>query len=176
MTDKFLIDATAPFQLGQTVIAKVTNLDEEKRRFLVTLKISEVIPPEGGAQTRLINGLQERRAVTEMLAMRGTVESASVYLVTYAHKLIPAILPVKCDIFSSLILRRLPSVSKLSSSSPPGDSDLRQQLAALSVGQRLKLTVDTLGDDDTTFKSDDLIGATILATKYHAMGMYGCCT
>uniref|UniRef100_A0AAQ5YX76 Protein RRP5 homolog n=1 Tax=Amphiprion ocellaris TaxID=80972 RepID=A0AAQ5YX76_AMPOC len=57
MTDKFLSDATTAFQLGQTVIAKVTNLDEEKRRFLVTLKNSEVISPQGDTQTRLINGL-----------------------------------------------------------------------------------------------------------------------
>lgn len=76
MADKFIQDTTTAFQLSQTVLAKVTNLDEEKRRFLVTLKISEVIPPEGDAQTRLINGLQEKRAVTEMLAMRGmTAES-----------------------------------------------------------------------------------------------------
>lgn len=122
MTDKFISDAAAAFQLGQTVIAKVTNLDEEKRRFLVTLKISEVISPEGDAQTRLINGLQERRAVAEMLAMRD-------------------------------------------------NSDLRQQLAALSVGQKLKLTVDTAKDSGATFKSDDLVGATILATKHHVMGV-----
>lgn len=71
MTDKFLSDTTAAFQLGQTVMAKVTNLDEEKRRFLVTLKISEVMSPEVDVQTRLINGLQERIAVAEMLAVRG---------------------------------------------------------------------------------------------------------
>uniref|UniRef100_A0A3Q3IP10 Protein RRP5 homolog n=1 Tax=Monopterus albus TaxID=43700 RepID=A0A3Q3IP10_MONAL len=71
MTDKFLGDTTTAFKLGQTIIAKVTNLDEEKHRFLVTLKMSEVISPEGDAQTRLINGLQERRAVAEMLALRG---------------------------------------------------------------------------------------------------------
>ncbi|XP_034457166.1 protein RRP5 homolog isoform X2 [Hippoglossus hippoglossus] len=70
MTDKFVSDTAAAFQLGQTVIAKVTNLDEEKRRFLVTLKISEVIPRDGDAQTRLINGLQERRALNEVLAMK----------------------------------------------------------------------------------------------------------
>lgn len=122
MTDKFVSDATTAFQLGQTVYAKVTNLDEEKRRFLVTLKISEVICPEGDAQTRLINGLQERRALTEMLAMRE-------------------------------------------------NSDLRQQLAALSVGQKLKLTVDTAKDSSATFKSDDLVSATILATKHHVMGV-----
>lgn len=71
MTDKFISDTTTAFQMGQTVVAKVTNLDEEKKRFLVTLKMSEVISPEGDAQTRLIRGLQERRAVTDMLAMRG---------------------------------------------------------------------------------------------------------
>uniref|UniRef100_A0A3Q0RHH9 Programmed cell death 11 n=1 Tax=Amphilophus citrinellus TaxID=61819 RepID=A0A3Q0RHH9_AMPCI len=71
MTDKFLSDTTNAFQVGQTVMAKVTNLDEEKRRFLVTLKTSEVLSLQRDAQTRLINGLQERRAVTEMLAMKG---------------------------------------------------------------------------------------------------------
>lgn len=71
MTDKFISDTAAAFQLGQTVIAKVTNLDEEKRRFLVTLKVSEVLSPEGDAQTRLMNGLQERIVVAEMLTMRG---------------------------------------------------------------------------------------------------------
>uniref|UniRef100_A0A7N8XW34 Protein RRP5 homolog n=1 Tax=Mastacembelus armatus TaxID=205130 RepID=A0A7N8XW34_9TELE len=122
MTDKFLSDANTAFQLGQTVIAKVTNLDEEKHRFLITLKISEVISPESDAQTRLINGLQERRAVTEMLALRG-------------------------------------------------NSDLGQQLAALSVGQKVKLTVDTVKDTGATFKSDDLVGATIQASKHHVMGV-----
>lgn len=121
MTDKFLSDTTTAFQLGQTVIAKVTNLDEEKRRFLVTLKNSEIISPQGDTQTRLINGLQERRAVTEMLAGRG-------------------------------------------------NDELRQNLAALSVGQKLKLTVDTV-KEGATFISDDLAGATIQATKHHIMGV-----
>ncbi|XP_051239912.1 protein RRP5 homolog isoform X1 [Dicentrarchus labrax] len=122
MTDKFVSDTAAAFQLGQTVIAKVTNLDEEKRRFLITLKISEVVTPDSDAQTRLISGLQERRVVNEMLAMRD-------------------------------------------------NSDLRQQLSALSVGQKLKLTVDAAKDSGATFKSDDLAGATILATKHHVMGV-----
>ncbi|XP_056228146.1 protein RRP5 homolog isoform X2 [Seriola aureovittata] len=122
MSDKFISDATATFQLGQTVIAKVTNLDEEKRRFLITLKMSEVTASEGDAQTRLINGLQERRSVNEMLAMKD-------------------------------------------------NSDLRQQLAALSVGQKLKLTTDTVSDNGATFTSDDLVGVSILASKNHVMGV-----
>lgn len=71
MADRFVRDTTSSFQLGQTVIAKVTNLDEEKRRFLVTLKISEVVPPAGDVLTRLVNGLQERKATSEMLSTRG---------------------------------------------------------------------------------------------------------
>ncbi|XP_028264311.1 protein RRP5 homolog isoform X2 [Parambassis ranga] len=122
MTEKFLQDATTAFQLGQTVIAKVTNLDEEKRRFLVMLKMSEVIPPQGDAQTRLVNGLQERKAVAEMLATRD-------------------------------------------------NSDLRQCLAALAVGQKVKLTVDTARDNEATFKSDDLVGATIVAVRHHITGV-----
>ncbi|XP_029924542.1 protein RRP5 homolog [Myripristis murdjan] len=122
MTDKFLSDATTAFQLGQTVIAKVTNLDEEKQRFLVTLKVSEVMNPEGDAETRLIRGLQERRAVAEMLTSRD-------------------------------------------------GSDLRQQLATLSVGQKLKLTMDQMKDSSAIFRSDDLDGATILATEHHVTGV-----
>uniref|UniRef100_H2MCJ8 Programmed cell death 11 n=1 Tax=Oryzias latipes TaxID=8090 RepID=H2MCJ8_ORYLA len=117
MSDKFISDATAAFQLGQTVFAKVTNLDEEKRRFLVTLKISEVICPEGDVYTRLINGLQERKAVKEMMSSRGVLI-----------------------------------------------------LAALSVGERLMLTVDSVKDSGAIFKSDRLTSATVLASKQHMTG------
>lgn len=51
-----------------------------------------------------------------------------------------------------------------------GDSELHQQLAGLSVGQRLKLTVNTVAGNGATFVSDDLHGATIEATKHHVMG------
>ncbi|KAM3622776.1 uncharacterized protein V6R79_002928 [Siganus canaliculatus] len=121
MSNKFITDTAAAFQLGQTVFAKVTNLDEEKRRFLVTLNMSEVIAPDGDAKIRLINGLKERRAVAEMIAVRD-------------------------------------------------NDDLRQQLAALQIGERLKLMVDSTSDSGAIFKSDDLVGATILATKHHVVG------
>lgn len=122
MSDKFVSDTTAAFKLGQTVIAKVTNLDEEKQRFLVSLKISDVITSDGDARTRLLNGLQERRAAKEMLAIRD-------------------------------------------------DGDLRQLLANLLVGQKLKLTVDSATQDGAKFKSDDLPGATIIANKHHVAGV-----
>ncbi|XP_056135664.1 protein RRP5 homolog isoform X2 [Lampris incognitus] len=122
MSDKFIMDTASAFQLGQTVFAKVTNLDVEKHRFLVTLKVSEVIVPKGDAQTRLIRGLQERRAVAEILASRANSEHC-------------------------------------------------QQLSALCVGQKLKLSVDDVEDGGgATFKSDDLTDTVIQATKHHVMG------
>lgn len=71
MADYFISDTKVAFQLGQTVIAKVSNVDEEKQRFLITLKASEVTSPVGDAQTRLINGLKERSAVNRVFATRG---------------------------------------------------------------------------------------------------------
>uniref|UniRef100_A0A8C8C6G5 Protein RRP5 homolog n=1 Tax=Oncorhynchus tshawytscha TaxID=74940 RepID=A0A8C8C6G5_ONCTS len=71
MSDKFVSDTSSHFQLGHTVFAKVTNLDEEKRRFLVSLKVSEVPSTKRDGQARLIRGLQERKEVIEMMASRG---------------------------------------------------------------------------------------------------------
>uniref|UniRef100_A0A8C7J755 Protein RRP5 homolog n=1 Tax=Oncorhynchus kisutch TaxID=8019 RepID=A0A8C7J755_ONCKI len=122
MSDKFVSDTTSHFQLGHTVFAKVTNLDEEKRRFLVSLKVSEVPSPKRDGQARLIRGLQERKEVIEMMASRG-------------------------------------------------DSDLLKQLSAVTIGQRMKMSVDEVREDGSvTFKSDELSAATVLATKDHAPG------
>ncbi|KAM9792618.1 protein RRP5 homolog [Neosynchiropus ocellatus] len=122
LTDKFLKDTANAFQIGQTVMAKVTNLDEEKKRFLLTLRISDIIVSPTDAHTRLVTGLKERRAAAEMLSTRDS-------------------------------------------------SGLVQMLAALTVGQRLKLSVDSVAEDGgATFKSDDLVGANIVASKFHVGG------
>lgn len=71
MTDKFIANTAGVFDVGQTVLAKVTNLDEEKRRFLISLKVSEVSWAESDAQARLIQGQNERKAVCEAMASRG---------------------------------------------------------------------------------------------------------
>ncbi|XP_067114996.1 protein RRP5 homolog isoform X2 [Osmerus mordax] len=123
MSDKFISDTTGPFQLGQTVVAKVTNLDEEKGRFLVSLKVSEVMAPEGDTQGRLVQGLLERRAVADMMANKE-------------------------------------------------DSELHQQLSVVPLGQRLKLTVEQVKEDESvSLVCDQLKGATVLATKHHCTGL-----
>ncbi|KAL6481580.1 hypothetical protein MHYP_G00096600 [Metynnis hypsauchen] len=73
MTDKFITDTEGVFQIGQTVLAKVTNLDEEKQRFLVSLKVSDVssAEEEGDTQARLIQGQRERMTAHDMITCRG---------------------------------------------------------------------------------------------------------
>ncbi|XP_062988666.1 protein RRP5 homolog [Elgaria multicarinata webbii] len=41
MSDKFVTDPKDHFVIGQTVVAKVTSIDEEKQRILLSLKVSE---------------------------------------------------------------------------------------------------------------------------------------
>ncbi|KAL2086750.1 hypothetical protein ACEWY4_017809 [Coilia grayii] len=74
MSDRFVTSTVGVFAAGQTVRAKVSNLDVEKRRFLVSLKASELSDAEGEGQERLIRGLQERRAAMEMMCQRDESE------------------------------------------------------------------------------------------------------
>ncbi|XP_051982643.1 protein RRP5 homolog [Xyrauchen texanus] len=69
--EQFITDTSGLFEIGQTVVAKVTNLDEEKRRFLVSLKVSDLYLSEEDAQDRLIQGQKERKTITEMITCRG---------------------------------------------------------------------------------------------------------
>ncbi|XP_063056159.1 protein RRP5 homolog isoform X2 [Engraulis encrasicolus] len=74
MSDWFVTSSAEVFVMGQTVRAKVTNLDEEKRRFLVSLKASELGGPEGEMQERLLRGLEERRTAMDMICQRDESE------------------------------------------------------------------------------------------------------
>ncbi|XP_051559208.1 protein RRP5 homolog [Myxocyprinus asiaticus] len=69
--EQFITDISGVFEISQTVVAKVTNLDEQKRRFLVSLKVSDLYLSEEDAQDRLIQGQKERKSITEMINCRG---------------------------------------------------------------------------------------------------------
>lgn len=73
MCEQFITDTSIVFAIGQTVVAKVTNLDEEKNRFLVSLKVSALNLSEEDAYARLIQGQKERKSIVEMVTGRGTV-------------------------------------------------------------------------------------------------------
>nr|XP_008104790.1 PREDICTED: protein RRP5 homolog isoform X2 [Anolis carolinensis] len=51
MSDKFVTDTKDHFVIGQTVIAKVTNIDEEKQRILLSLKLSDCSSEDSVSQS-----------------------------------------------------------------------------------------------------------------------------
>ncbi|XP_063818026.1 protein RRP5 homolog [Pseudophryne corroboree] len=53
VSDRFVTNVNDYFVEGQTVVAKVTNTDEEKKRFLLTLKLSECAPDDRSAESLL---------------------------------------------------------------------------------------------------------------------------
>ncbi|KAK7165863.1 hypothetical protein R3I93_005826 [Phoxinus phoxinus] len=123
MGDQFITNTSGIFEIGQSVVALVTHLDEEKQRFLVSLKVSELSLLEQGAHARLIQGLKERKSIFEMVSGRG-------------------------------------------------ESDVLQQLSAVSLGDKIKVAVgDTREDGSVTLSSDLLSEATVLASKSHIEGM-----
>ncbi|XP_060624305.2 protein RRP5 homolog isoform X1 [Anolis sagrei] len=51
MSDKFVTDTKDHFVIGQTVIAKVTSIDEEKQRILLSLKLSDCSSEDSVSQS-----------------------------------------------------------------------------------------------------------------------------
>lgn len=158
MGDQFITDTSTVFDIGQTVVAKVTNLDEEKNRFLVSLRVSELSLSGEGSQARLIQGLKERKAIFEMMTCRGMSAGSD------ECQMIRCLTSVFCCILVSLI-----QISK--SLLSPGESDVLQQLSAVSLGNKLKVTVgDNREDGSVALTSDQLSEATVLVSKYHTEG------
>ncbi|KAL1281885.1 hypothetical protein QQF64_000688, partial [Cirrhinus molitorella] len=123
MADQFIKDTKAIFDIGQTVVAIIKNVDVEKKRFLVSLKVSDLTISEEGSQARMIQGLKERKSISEMVTCRG-------------------------------------------------ESEVLQQLSAVSLGDKLKVTVgDTREDGSVTLTSDQLSKATVLASQNNTKGV-----
>ncbi|KAG8435325.1 hypothetical protein GDO86_013327 [Hymenochirus boettgeri] len=76
VSDKFVTDIRDHFVEGQTVVAKVTNTDEEKKRFLLTLKMSECAPddPSADSFSRLSQCFKELDLLKSFLAKKGDSE------------------------------------------------------------------------------------------------------
>ncbi|KAI8500522.1 Protein RRP5 [Branchiostoma belcheri] len=75
VSDRFIEDCTSLFEEGQSVVAKVTEVDGEKQRFLVSLKPSEcLLPGEGGTAVETLASLLSERdkAAQQLKAAKGT--------------------------------------------------------------------------------------------------------
>ncbi|XP_010127609.1 PREDICTED: protein RRP5 homolog [Chlamydotis macqueenii] len=72
MSDKFVTDTKDHFAVGQTVIAKVMSMDEEKQRVLLNLKVSECSSGDSAAEsfTLLNQYFKEMKEIRNLLRRR----------------------------------------------------------------------------------------------------------
>uniref|UniRef100_A0A8B9N745 Protein RRP5 homolog n=1 Tax=Accipiter nisus TaxID=211598 RepID=A0A8B9N745_9AVES len=73
MSDKFVTDTKDHFVVGQTVIAKVMSIDEEKQRVLLNLKVSECSSGDSAAESfaLLSQYFKEMEEIRNLLRRRG---------------------------------------------------------------------------------------------------------
>ncbi|XP_010009634.1 PREDICTED: protein RRP5 homolog [Nestor notabilis] len=73
MSDKFVTDTKEHFVVGQTVMAKVMSIDEEKQRVLLNLKVSECSSGDSAAESfALLNQyFKEMKEIRNLLRRRG---------------------------------------------------------------------------------------------------------
>ncbi|XP_010281643.1 PREDICTED: protein RRP5 homolog isoform X2 [Phaethon lepturus] len=73
MSDKFVTDTKDHFVVGQTVIAKVMSIDDEKQRVLLNLKVSECSSGDSAAESfALLNQyFKEMKEIRNLLRRRG---------------------------------------------------------------------------------------------------------
>ncbi|XP_026706791.1 protein RRP5 homolog isoform X1 [Athene cunicularia] len=73
MSDKFVTDTKDHFVVGQTVIARVMSIDEEKQRVLLNLKVSECSSGDSAAESfaLLSQYFKEMKEIRNLLRRRG---------------------------------------------------------------------------------------------------------
>uniref|UniRef100_A0A8C4TSZ3 Protein RRP5 homolog n=1 Tax=Falco tinnunculus TaxID=100819 RepID=A0A8C4TSZ3_FALTI len=78
MSDKFVTDTKDHFVVGQTVVAKVMSIDEEKQRVLLNLKVSECSSGDSAAESfALLNQyFKEIKEIRNLLRRRGEPSAA----------------------------------------------------------------------------------------------------
>ncbi|XP_045147375.1 protein RRP5 homolog isoform X1 [Echinops telfairi] len=75
LSDKFVTSTSDHFVEGQTVVAKVTNVDEEKQRMLLSLRLSDCSLGDGAATSLLLLSqcLEELQGVRSLMSSRDSV-------------------------------------------------------------------------------------------------------
>ncbi|XP_062436335.1 protein RRP5 homolog isoform X1 [Rhea pennata] len=78
MSDKFVTDTKDHFVVGQTVIAKVMSIDEEKQRVLLNLKVSECSSGNSAVESfaLLSQYFKEMKEIRNLLKRRGESSTA----------------------------------------------------------------------------------------------------
>ncbi|XP_067909300.1 protein RRP5 homolog isoform X2 [Heterodontus francisci] len=99
MSDKFVTNTEDHFVVGQTVVAKVTNLDEEKKRVLLTLKVSECGSAEADCESLalLSQYLRELEFIRTLMSSRDSAVVANLSRLAIGQRLQLVVERVKMD-------------------------------------------------------------------------------
>ncbi|XP_056385651.1 protein RRP5 homolog isoform X2 [Hyla sarda] len=134
ISDKFVTNINDHFVEGQTVVAKVTNLDENKKRFLLTLKMSECAPEDPSAESfaRLEQYFREVQLSRSLLSRDGDGEN--IYSLVPGKKLTLIVEEVE---EGSVLF----SVGKISGAQKVSAEWHQDSANSLVVGQKAKVVV-----------------------------------
>ncbi|XP_040294884.1 protein RRP5 homolog isoform X2 [Bufo bufo] len=138
ISDKFVTNINDHFALGQTVVAKVTNIDEKTRRILVTLKMSQCAPDDRSAESfsRLSQCFREVQLSRSLLSRDEHLEDGeSIYSLVPGKKLTLVVEEVKED--GSVLF----GVSRISGAQKISAAQHQEKAKTLVTGQKAKVVV-----------------------------------
>ncbi|XP_063291098.1 protein RRP5 homolog [Pelobates fuscus] len=89
LCDQFVTEIGDHFAEGQTVTAKVTEINEAKKRFLLTLKMSDCAPDDCSAESfaRLSQCLQEHQLLRDLINSRDSEDDGHITTLVPGRKL-----------------------------------------------------------------------------------------
>ncbi|XP_073541438.1 protein RRP5 homolog [Phyllobates terribilis] len=138
MSDKFVTNVNDHFAMGQTVVAEVTNIDEEKKRFLLTLKMSRCALDDRSAESfaRLSQCMKEIQLSRSLLTSHGHLEDGdNLYSLVPGKKLTLVVEAVEED--GSVLF----CVGKVSGAQKITAAQHENKAKSLVAGQKAKVVV-----------------------------------
>ncbi|KAM5141017.1 protein RRP5 homolog isoform 2-T2 [Mantella aurantiaca] len=137
VSDKFVTDISNHFVQGQTVVAKVTNIDEQKKRFLATLKMSECAPDDCLAEScsSISQCLNELQFCRELMKRNELNEDQTIFSMVPGKKLILVV--EKLEDNGSVLFHagKVPGAQKISA------VQHKDREKPLALGQKVKAVV-----------------------------------
>ncbi|XP_075697204.1 protein RRP5 homolog isoform X2 [Rhinoderma darwinii] len=138
ISDKFVTNIHDHIAVGQTVVAKVTNLDEQKKRLLLTLKMSECAPDNRSAESfpRLRQCISEVQLARSLINRDGRLgDGENLYSLVPGKKLTVVVETVQED--DSVLF----SVGQIAGAHKISATQHKDKAKSLVAGQKSKVVV-----------------------------------
>nr|DBA15081.1 TPA: hypothetical protein GDO54_004338 [Pyxicephalus adspersus] len=137
VSDKFVTNINDYFVQGQTVVAKVINIDEQKKRFLLTLKMSECAPDDCSAEnfTRISKCFEELQFSKDLMKRNDEDEGETIFSLVPGKKLILVVEKLEDNGLTLFNTRKVPGAQQIST------VQHNKSEKSLVVGQKVKVVI-----------------------------------